>query len=265
MMKLSKKTLNKRQQDIINLARKEGFVTVEHLSEYFKVTQQTIRRDLGYLSENLYLARTYGGAFFQSGISNFNYTARETIAQEDKQEIAKVVSKIVPDNASIILNIGTTTEQVAKTLLASHKGLKIITNNINIVNLASHSNDCEVWVTGGKVRTGDNAVVGKIASDFISQFKIDYAIVGVSAIDEDGSLLDFDHDEVLVSKSIFENCRNLILVADGIKFDRKAPFLIGNLSQVDIFVTNIQPSKKILKICSTHNVELIDVNTASNN
>ena len=80
-----------------------------------------------------------------------------------------------------------------------------------------------------------------------------------------GSLLDFDHDEVLVSKSIFENCRNLILVADGIKFDRKAPFLIGNLSQVDIFVTNIQPSKKILKICSTNNVELIDVNTASNN
>ena len=64
--------LNKRQQNIIDIARNDGFITVDKLSKFFKVTEQTIRRDLAFLSENLYLARTHGGAFFQSGVSNVN-------------------------------------------------------------------------------------------------------------------------------------------------------------------------------------------------
>ena len=249
--------LNKRQQDIINVARNEGFVTVDKLSKFFKVTEQTIRRDLTFLSENLYLARTHGGAFFQSGVSNATHDTRELIAQKEKLAIAEKVSSIIPDNSSVVLNIGTTTEQVAKNLISTHKGLKIITNNINIVNIAAHSTNCEVWVAGGKVRIGDNAVIGSIAANFIKNFKIDYAIVGISAIDEEGTLLDFDHEELLVSKAIYEQSRKIILIADANKFDRKAPYVTGNLSDVDIFVTDLKPSKNILKICKKNNVRVI--------
>ena len=125
--------LNKRQQNIIDIARNDGFITVDKLSKFFKVTEQTIRRDLAFLSENLYLARTHGGAFFQSGVSNVNHDSRELIAQKEKLAIAEKVSSIIPDNSSVVLNIGTTTEQVAKNLISTHKGLKIITNNINII------------------------------------------------------------------------------------------------------------------------------------
>ena len=249
--------LNKRQQDIINVARNEGFVTVDKLSKFFKVTEQTIRRDLTFLSENLYLARTHGGAFFQSGVSNATHDTRELIAQKEKLAIAEKVSSIIPDNSSVALNIGTTTEQVAKNLISTHKGLKVITNNINIVNIAAHSTNCEVWVAGGKVRIGDNAVIGSIAANFIKNFKIDYAIVGISAIDEEGTLLDFDHEELLVSKAIYEQSRKIILIADANKFDRKAPYVAGNLSDVDIFVTDLKPSKNILKICKKNNVSVI--------
>ena len=94
-----------------------------------------------------------------------------------------------------------------------HNGLKIITNNINIVNIAAHSKNCEVWVAGGKVRTGDNAVLGSTAANFIKNFKIDYAIVGISAIDEDGTLLDFDHEELIVTQAIYKQSRKIILIA----------------------------------------------------
>ena len=249
--------LNKRQQNIIDIARNDGFITVDKLSKFFKVTEQTIRRDLTFLSENLYLARTHGGAFFQSGVSNVTHDSRELIAQKEKLAIAEKVSSIIPDNSSVVLNIGTTTEQVAKNLISTHKGLKIITNNINIVNIAAHSTNCEVWVAGGKVRIGDNAVIGSIAANFIKNFKIDYAIVGISAIDEGGTLLDFDHEELLVSQAIYKQSRKIILIADANKFDRKAPYVAGNLSDVDIFVTDLKPSKNILKICKKNNVRVI--------
>ena len=249
--------VNKRQQDIIEYARNNGFVTVENLSEKFQVTHQTIRRDLTFLSDNLYLSRTHGGAFFQSGVSNVNHFSRQTMAQKEKIAIAEKVCEIVSDNSSVVLNIGTTTEQVAKNLVSVRKGLKIITNNINIVNIVGNSPNCEVWVAGGKLRNADNAVVGSVTSEFIKNFKIDYAIVGISAIDKEGVLLDFDHDELMVTKTIYEQSRKIILIADANKFERKAPYVTGHLKDIDIFVTDKKPNKDINKICKQNNVELI--------
>ena len=81
--------------------------------------------------------------------------------------------------------------------------------------------------------------------------------VMVSAIDNDGALMDFDYEDVQVSKAIFNHCRKLILVADNFKFDSTAPMLIGNISEVDILVTNFQPPSEIIKICNTNNIEIV--------
>ena len=250
--------LNKRQHDILSLAEQEGYVGVENLAETFAVAQQTIRRDINQLCDQKLLERTHGGAFYSSGAHNFAYTSRKSIASDEKKEIADAVAAIIPDNSSIIINIGTTTEQVAQSLL-SHKGLKVVTNNINIVQIFSKSNDAEVWLAGGKVRKSDSAVIGKNTADFIKEFIVDYAVIGVSAIDNDGSLMDYDSEEVIVSKAIFKHCRKLILVADSIKFERSAPMLIGNISEIDTLVTNNQPSPEIINICNTNNIEIVVV------
>ena len=76
------------------------------------------------------------------------------------------------------------------------------------------------------------------AVDFIRQFKVDYAVIGVSAIDDDGALLDFDYREVRVSQAIIANARQVILVSDRMKFTRSAPVRIGHISQIDVFVTD---------------------------
>ena len=254
--------LNKRQHDILSLAEKEGYVSVENLAETFEVTQQTIRRDINNLCDQELLTRTHGGAFYSSGVRNFAYKSRKSLASDEKKEIADAVAAIIPDNSSIVINIGTTTEQVAESLL-SHQGLKVITNNINIVNIFAQSNNAEVWLAGGKVRNLDSAVIGIHTANFIKQFKVDYAVIGVSAIDNDGSLVDFDSEEVLVSRAIFKHCRKLILVADNFKFERTAPMLIGNISEIDTLVTNIQPSPEIINICNKNNVEIIVVSSSN--
>ena len=255
------KKLNKRQDDILSLAEQEGYVSVENLAEAFTVTQQTIRRDINYLCNQELLVRTHGGAFYSSGVNNFAYKSRKYLASDEKSEIANAVAEIIPNHSSVILNIGTTTERVAESLL-SHQGLKIITNNINIVQIFSQSNDAKVWLAGGKVRKSDSAVVGEDPTYFIKQFKVDYAVVGVSAIDNDGLLMDFDQREVMVSRAIFERSRKLILVADDIKFERTAPMVIGNISEIDILVTNNQPSPEITNICNENNIEIIVVSSS---
>ena len=253
--------LNKRQRDILTLAEEEGYVSVEGLAKTFEVTQQTIRSDINNFCDQDLLVRAHGGAFF-SKAHDYAYKSRKTLASNEKKDIADAVANIIPNSSSIVLgNIysaksGTTIEQVAQSLYA-HKDLKVITNNINIVNIFTELNNAEIWLAGGKIRNPDSAVMGSDTADFIKQFKVDYAVVGVSAIDNEGALMDFDYEDVLVSKAIFNHCRKLILVADNFKFDSTAPMLLGNISEIDILVTNFEPPSEIIEICKSNKIEII--------
>jgi len=251
-----------RQGAILDFARTSGRVGVEQLAGQFDVTPQTIRKDLNDLCNRGLLHRVHGGAVVSSGVSNFGYSARRNLAAEAKRNIGLKTAALIPDNCSIVINIGTTTEQVALALRARF-GLRVITNNINVVNILHGHHDIEVIVIGGVVRHSDGGVVGESAIDFIRQFKVDYAIIGVSAIEGDGSLLDYDFSEVKVAQAIIRNARRTILVADSMKFERTAPIRIGHLSMMEAIVTDKPLPVDPNKICLENNVNMIITDDAS--
>lgn len=244
-----------RQHDILNLARERGYVSIDELAQAFAVTPQTIRRDINQLAEHGLLRRTHGGAACESSsIQNTAYGMRAGQMREEKQRIAEAVAAQIPDHASLFINIGTTTEAIAREL-QNHKGLKIITNNLHVAAQLSAKADFEVLVAGGTVR-GDGGIVGQAAVDFIQQFKVDYAIVGISGIDDDGSLLDFDYQEVRVSQAIIDNARQVFLAADSSKFGRNAVVRLGSIALVDRVFTDSTPSAAIIRLLHSHKVQL---------
>lgn len=252
--------LSPRQQQILQMARQAGSVGVDDLSSRFEVTPQTIRKDLNELCDARYLARTHGGAMLTSGVENMGYEARRQIAAVEKQAIGKVAASLIPNNCSLFINIGTTTEEVARSLL-QHEGLLVITNNIHVASMLASQPTMEVIIIGGTVRRTDGGIVGEAAVEAISQFKVDHAVMGVSAIDDDGALLDFDVREVRAARAIMNNSRNVILVSDAMKFTRSAPVRIGHISQVDVFVTDSPPPESVTEICRNNEVrlEIVDV------
>ena len=247
--------LSPRQTDIITLAKSEGRVNVENLAERFGVTPQTIRKDLGELCDRGILARYHGGAVPASGVANVGYEARRQLATEAKRAIGLAAARLIPDGASLIINIGTTTEQVAMAL-RGRSGLMVITNNINVANILQGQDAIEVVVAGGVLRHADGGIVGEAAVDFIRQFRVDYAIIGASAIDQDGTLLDYDYREVKVAKAIIDSARKSILVADSMKYERSAPVRIGHISELDTFVTELAPPSPLDEICREHDVAI---------
>ena len=252
--------ITKRQSNILDTLKKSGQVSVEELVEEFNVTPQTIRTDLNELSKANKLLRVHGGARLIDGRENVEYDARRQIAASQKVLIGKAAAEIIPDKASLFINIGTTTEAFSEALV-DHKGLMVITNNINVASRLRLAIDNEVIITGGVVRSSDGGIVGEAAVDFIKNFKVDYAIIGSSAIDSDGSLLDFDFREVKVAQAIIENARHVILVADSTKLERSAPVRIGHISQVDTFITDTVVDRDFREVCLESEVRLIEVQT----
>jgi DeoR family glycerol-3-phosphate regulon repressor len=253
--------LSPRQDEIIRIAKENGRVLVEELALHFDITPQTIRRDLNDLCDQRLLTRIHGGALFASGVENVEYEARRRIAADEKEAIGQAAARLVPNGASLFINIGTTTEAVSSALL-DHEELMVITNNINVANRMRVYPSIEVIIAGGVVRGSDGGIVGEAAVDFIKQFKVDYAIIGASAIDQDGALLDFDFREVKVAQAIIANARHVILVADSTKFERSAPVRIGHLSQVGSFITDRCESAALRRICAEQDVRLIETASA---
>ncbi|VAW16223.1 Glycerol-3-phosphate regulon repressor GlpR [hydrothermal vent metagenome] len=244
-----------RQNEILARARAKGRVAVEELASRHRVTPQTIRRDLNDLCQRGLLARIHGGAVPANSVSNFGYADRRELASDEKRRIGLAAAALVPANCSLIINIGTTTEQVARSLY-DRENLVVITNNINVINILSGSRHKELILAGGTVRQSDGGIVGEAAVDFIRQFKVDYAIVGASALDEDGAILDFDHREVSVARTIIENARKVILVSDRGKFERTAPMRICDISVIDHFVTDAPPPPRFWRACQRHDVDV---------
>lgn len=229
--------LSFRQSEILDIARAEARVSVEDLAARLGVTQQTIRRDLTDLAGAGKLTRVHGGAVLRAGVANIGYGERRRMNAEAKAAIARACAAMIPANSSLFLNIGTTTEAVARALLG-HANLTVVTNNLNVANILAESDSCDVIVAGGVLRRSDGGLVGDLTTQAIAAFKVDIAVIGTSALDADGDLLDFDPQEVRVSRAIIAQARRTILVADAAKVDRAAPVRIASLGDLDAIVTD---------------------------
>ncbi len=232
---------NPRQLRLLEELRLQQSASVEHLAATLGVTLQTVRRDVQRLADAGLLLRFHGGVRVPaSTVENLAYLQREALHGEGKARIAHAVAAQLPHGCSLILNIGTTTEAVARALLR-HRGLRVITNNLNVAAILSGNPDCEVIVAGGVVRARDRGIVGEAAVDFIRQFRVDIALIGISGIEADGSLRDFDYREVKVAQAIIAQAREVWLAADHSKFHRAAMVELATLAQIDRLFTDAPP------------------------
>jgi DeoR family glycerol-3-phosphate regulon repressor len=250
-------TQQSRHEKILEQVNRQGFVTIEELVQSFGVTPQTVRRDLNILHELNMLRRHHGGAgSVGSSTANTAYKQRQVLQAAEKLRIANAVADNIPDNASLFINIGTTNEAIAQALLA-RRGLKVITNNLHVANTLAPREDFEIIIAGGQVRSSDGGIIGEATLDLVRQFKVDVAVIGISGIDEDGTLLDFDYHEVRVSQAMCANARRVFLAADHSKFGRKAMIRLGSIAEVDTFFTDAEPPRPVSELLARAHKRLV--------
>ena len=244
-----------RHEKIHELIQTKGYVTIESLAQSFNVTPQTIRRDINTMSEKGLINRYHGGAGISSSTENVAYFERKVLCHKEKSLIAAMVAQKIPNNSSLFINIGTTTEEIAKAL-CDHERLKVITNNLNVASILSGNDNFEVIVAGGLVRPRDCGIIGPLTIDFIQQFRVDYGIIGISGIDLDGTLLDFDYREVRASRAIIDNSRKVFLAADHTKFGRNAMVRLGSIDEIDVLFTDKPPPPTLSDVIKAADVQL---------
>ncbi len=253
--------LSQRQNAILAMVREQAFISTDQMVKTLKVTSQTIRRDLNELEKNGLINRFHGGAGLPSVTSHRQYESRLQTGVEAKRLIAEATARLVPEGASLFINTGTTTEAVAHALL-TRKNLHVATNNIHVATVLSRNPDFDIMMSGGKVRNEDGGMIGADAQNFFDRFSLDIGIIGISGIDNQGNLLDHDPFEVNTASLVMKNSNTVILVADGMKFDRHGLHRLGHMSELDIIVTNAPLTPNFNAICAANAIKVIIADSA---
>ncbi|MBR0568134.1 DeoR/GlpR transcriptional regulator [Azoarcus sp. L1K30] len=233
-----------------------GFQSIDALAALFGVTTQTIRRDVNALCDRGLCRRRHGGIDVLPEGENVAYPARQILDREAKRRIARCVADAVPENASLFFGIGTTPEECAHAL-ADRAGLRVMTNNLNVALALRGNPSCELTIAGGRLRKLDCDVIAGEAHGFFSRFSVDIGIYGVGGVAEDGSLLDFNHDEVRMRTELASHCRRRFLVLDHSKFGRGAIVRGGHITEVSCVFTDQAVPSPIAAMLEAAGVALI--------
>jgi len=261
-MSLTELTGNPRHDQLLTLIADRGYMNIDELAQLLDVSTQTVRRDIRKLSDQGLITRHHGGAGRASSVVNTAFEQREVSLTDEKRAIAEAIADYIPDGSTIFITIGTTVEHVARALL-NHNHLRIITNSLRVAHILYKNPRFEVMMPGGSIRAHNGGIIGPQAVSFVSEFRADYLITSVGAIDTDGTLLEFDVNEASVAKGMMAHARHILLAADHTKYHASAAVSIGNISQVSALFTDAPPPAAMNQLAHTHQVEIIEVSPAS--
>ena len=227
-----------RQAKILELVEEHGKVEVGDLSRRLSASEVTIRKDLKELDARGLVRRAHGGAVRAETVSaDPSLQIKAALHAEEKRRIGAAAAALVCDGESIILDSGTTTQQVARNL-KDRRGLKVITNALNVANELLGAGEVEVILLGGVVRHNSGSLVGQFAEEMLRQFSVDKLFLAVDAVDLEFGLSTPNLDESHVNQAMVRAARQTILVADSSKFGRRSLSRIVSLGEVDRVVTD---------------------------
>lgn len=236
----STQSLSQRQAQILQLTEDKGFVTIDGLADAFSVSAQTVRRDIIALSEAGLLQRFHGGAGPMRGEETLrlDHGHKQRISVDEKKRVAEQAAGLIPDGASLYLDVGTTLEMTAHALNA-RSGLTVFTNSIRGA-LAFEKATNAVHVLGGRKAGHDGSLVGEDVVSTLLGLRLDYAMLSCSAVEDSGRVMDFDLGKIAVKKAAMQAADTSCLLVTPSKFHRSALASIAPLDAFDhVFDGNV--------------------------
>lgn len=246
-----------RKNKIKEIITEKKSVTVSELAKSFKVTEETIRKDLQQLEEEGFLNRTYGGAYISEGVQNdVDINLREHIHIEGKQKIAHIGLNYIKNGDSIFLDASTTSLYIAANL--KDKRVTVTTNSIKIVNLLSENPNIKLIVIGGSVELPSMSALGRNAEANINNYFFDSSFISCRALNMVHGITDSNEQQAEIRKIAIEHANHTYLVVDYTKFDRTAFTKICDFQKIHTLIVDKPISEEWHTFLATHNITLVE-------
>lgn len=244
-----------RQKLILDALTQAGAVAIARLSRQFRVSRETVRRDLTALEQQGRLRRTHGGAMSITPVEA-DEAERQRVNIDEKRAIGRTAAKLVGDGMSVILDSGTTTGQVAEAL-TERRNLTVYTNDLAICRRLGRRNGNKVVLLGGALQAHENAVLGPDTVAMLAQYFADIAFIGAGGITSDGVLTDYSREASELRGQMLLSARRPIIVADHTKFGKTTPVRVPNFGKTACVITDRAPDDRLRRRLVANGIEIL--------
>ena len=246
-----------RRRRVFEAIEESGVAAVRDLARRFGVAGITITRDLHDLEQEGLIRRVHGGAISVRGASyEPPYSARTTQLAAEKRRIAERAVALVRDGESLILDVGTTTLEVARALKGK-RNLTVLVSNLRAALELATQPAIQVIVVGGKLRASELSMVGHLAEETLRGFQVDKAFISVGGLTVEHGLTEFNVDEAGAKRVMIERSRQRIVVADHTKFGKVMLAAVAPLSAVNTVITTAAADVATVEAIRRLGVEVI--------
>ena len=253
-------TGNPRHDQLLAMIGARGHMRIDELASLLAVSPQTIRRDIRKLADEGYLSRYHGGAAQPSSVINVALEQRQVTHVAAKRAIAAAIAARIADRSTVFLASGTTVEYAARALDARND-LRIVTTSLRVAGSLYARRDFDVMVPGGRLRPQNAGIVGPLAEEFLRGFRADTLVMSAGAVDPDGTLLEYDVNEVAVMRIMMVNAKQVLLAVDHAKFHASASVRLAGIAEIDALFTDERPPAPLAALLAQQQVEVVVVPT----
>ena len=246
-----------RRNQIYEKLQRDKKVVVGELSQFYNVTEETIRRDLEKLEKEGLVIKSYGGAILNENTNiDLPYNIRKKHNVSGKQKIAKLVESLVHSGDCIMLDASSTSVFIARALKKKDT-LTVVTNSVEVMIELADKESWNVISTGGRIKNGGLAMEGAKAVESIREYHVEKVIISAKAFDICNGFTDSSEETVGIKHAMLQSGRERIVAIDSSNFEKTAFCKIADLQEIDYIVTDKKPDEKILQFIGQENVKIL--------
>lgn len=249
-------TGNPRYDRLLAALGERGHMRIGELGALLGVSAQTVRRDLRRLADEGLLSRYHGGAAQPSSAINVAVEAREASRVAEKRAIAAAIAARVADRSTVFLASGTTVEHVARALHA-RGDLRVVTTSLRAAAILYPRRDFDVMVPGGRLRPQNGGIVGPSAEAFLQGFRADTLVMSAGGVDAQGTLLEYDVNEVALMRIMMGHAKQVLLAVDHTKFHASVSVRLAGVHEIDALYTDASPPPALAAVLDERGVEVV--------
>lgn len=250
-------TQDERLKNILDYLKENGKIRVEEICELYNVSRDTARRDLVKLEEDRLIVRTHGGAILPTFTRHISRYEERLADSEGKQQIGIRAASLIQDGDTILMDTSTTIQLAAEAIDA--RDVEILTNSIDVVNTLARKQHVVIHLLGGTFNAWNRNVTGVQTVEMLRNYRVNKLFIGACGMSLEG-LTSPLADEAYTKREMIRRADQVIVLADKTKFQKTFIHRVCGLEEIDILITDSEPSKAMQETLAQYEIQTIVVN-----
>lgn len=247
---------HERRQQILLELRLRPHVRIAELADRFRVSTETVRRDLEKLSADGLLDRAHGGASALVSGHYPSFDERATARVDERERIGRLAAHLVQPGETLMVDSGSTTVQLARFLAFDGTPCTVLTNSFPVAMALGQSEAAKVIFCPGDYLPSESAVIGTDAVEFLERHSVDRCLIGASGLSEDGPSENV-RGFAAIKRAMLRRSKVSHLLIDCEKFGREGLAQVGDLSDMTSVVCDRAPDEELANSLRQSNVEVL--------